>query len=48
MKFLNWFFAAYWAVLAVLAFCGIEFSSFTIGCGFGIAAIGFFGYALRD
>jgi hypothetical protein len=48
MKVLNWIFAGYWAILAVLVFCGVEFSSWLIGCGFGIASLSFVNFALWD
>lgn len=40
MNFLYGFFAVYWLVLAICAFCGVELSNFTIGCGLLIASLG--------
>jgi len=40
MKIFSGFFAAYWFVLAICAFCGMDLSNFTIGCGLLVASIG--------
>ena len=48
MKWFNIFFAIYWAVLAITAWCGYAPSNFSIGCGFLCAAVGFLGSACDE
>jgi hypothetical protein len=48
MKFLNWFLFVYWLILGIAVIAGFIPTTFTIVCGFWIAALGFLGFALRD
>ena len=40
MKIFYGFFTIYWLVLAIVAFCGVELSNVTIGCGLLGASLG--------
>ena len=45
MKIMNILFGIYWVIIGIAAFCGVEWSTFVVGCACISAALGFFSYA---